>query len=184
MHLNAICIVWILFIENSFYGKIKSCRTTLRMILQPGCLYVRNIVQGLSPFVQRWSCAEAILLFQWSIIFHVIHNIHIAHLVFIRLTYIGDSVTCTLHRTTCRESITIRYRNLVSHWIEHLRGQRISLTKLDPFVIWLYHVTGYYFPQGMSMRSIRKRMNSLIFHYATSRLHIHRSSRHYDAACS
>jgi hypothetical protein len=50
--------------------------------LQEGSLAVRNVVEAHAvPVVRGWARSEAVLVFQWRVVLHVVHDVEVAHLV-------------------------------------------------------------------------------------------------------
>lgn len=70
-------------------------------ILQMARIVVGDVVELgflVAPVEIGWPIAEAVLHLQRFVVFHVVHQVEVAHLVIVGGTNIGDRVPIALHR--------------------------------------------------------------------------------------
>ena len=134
---------------------------------------MRYIDQSCTFPIEIWRpAAKAVLLLKGYIIFHVIHQIKIAHFVLPRGANKRPSLSIAFHCTSRSQSIVFHNGIGIMDWIKHLRRHRIFFSKLYPSVIRLDYITGNYTTKGMRVNSICKGINCFVFLYGASCLHV------------
>lgn len=94
------------------------------------CVVVWNVVELgiLVGPVEIWrTAAEAVLHLQWLVVFDVVHQVEVAHLVIVGSTDVSNGAAIAFHCTPRSQAIALADGLGALHRVEHLRRQGVPL---------------------------------------------------------